>query len=539
MIKQKCRVCSILLLLLWSTFVSASQGSLELVVSGLHEGNSRIISNGDVLFSGDSFHVEVSSNLDQNIYVFLMDSSGELTFLNNTNIEYSSDSHIELPGVNHWYRLDDYVGLETVVAIGSEEEQSLQYLRERLNAEDYSSLETQGITVVMSRITHLSRNFIRHSAEILKTSGKKASSLKVDDLDSMLLDANEYFSNGLVAPQVVNKIITGSQKFSDESQYVTRGIKEIHLFKKVAPSVVLVVTEDGGLGSGFLISDDGLVLTNWHVTKGFKKVSVAFMTLTAQLKKSDLIHAKVIKQDEVSDLALLKLESTPKDIQPLKINSSGVIEVGQDVHAIGHPKGEYWSYTNGIVSGLRPNYIWNKDHHAKLIIQTQTPINTGNSGGPLFNDDGVIVGVNSFIYPDAEGINYAVSSEDINDFLNSKANTVLRSLTREEKFSELLNLTVLHIEEMDVNKDGNDELIIHVDQNKNSKVDHFIVFNGKNIIRIIIDKDEDKKWDEMIFDSDLNGKLDTHLYDLNGDGKEEMIGFDDNEDGKVDRWIKA
>ncbi len=539
MIKQKCRVCSILLLLLWSTFVSASQGSLELVVSGLHEGNSRIISNGDVLFSGDSFHVEVSSNLDQNIYVFLMDSSGELTFLNNTNIEHSSDSHIELPGVNHWYRLDDYVGLETVVAIGSEEEQSLQYLRERLNAEDYSSLETQGITVVMSRITHLSRSFIRHSAEILKTSGKKASSLKVDDLDSMLLDANEYFSNGLVAPQVVNKIITGSQKFSDESQYVTRGIKEIHLFKKVAPSVVLIVTEDGGLGSGFLISDDGLVLTNWHVTKGFKKVSVAFMTLRAQLKKSDLIHAKVIKQDEVSDLALLKLESTPKDIQPLKINSSGVIEVGQDVHAIGHPKGEYWSYTNGIVSGLRPNYIWNKNHHAKLIIQTQTPINTGNSGGPLFNDDGVIVGVNSFIYPDAEGINYAVSSEDINDFLNSKANTVLRNLTREEKFSELLNLTVLHIEEMDVNKDGNDELIIHVDQNKNNKVDHFIVFNGKNIIRIIIDKDEDKKWDEMIFDSDLNGKLDTHLYDLNGDGKEEMIGFDDNEDGKVDRWIKA
>ncbi len=391
----------------------------------------------------------------------------------------------------------------------------------------------------MSRITHLSRSFIRHSAEILKTSGKKASSLKVDDLDSMLLDANEYFSNGLLAPQVVNKIITGSQKFSDESQYVTRGIKEIHLFKKVAPSVVLIVTEDGGLGSGFLISDDGLVLTNWHVTKGFKKVSVAFMTLRAQLKKSDLIHAKVIKQDEVSDLALLKLESTPKDIQPLKINSSGVIEVGQDVHAIGHPKGEYWSYTNGIVSGLRPNYIWNKNHHAKLIIQTQTPINTGNSGGPLFNDDGVIVGVNSFIYPDAEGINYAVSSEDINDFLNSKANTVLRNLTREEKFSELLNLTVLHIEEMDVNKDGNDELIIHVDQNKNNKVDHFIVFNGKNIIRIIIDKDEDKKWDEMIFDSDLNGKLDTHLYDLNGDGKEEMIGFDDNEDGKVDRWIKA
>ncbi len=539
MIKQKCRVCSILLLLLWSTFVSASQGSLELVVSGLHEGNSRIISNGDVLFSGDSFHVEVSSSSDQNIYVFLIDSSEKLTFLNNTNIKYSSDSNIKLPGVNKWYRLDDYVGTETIVAIGSEEEQSLQYLRERLNAEDYSSLETQGITVVMSRITHLSRSFIRHSAEILKTSGKKASSLKVDDLDSMLLDANEYFSNGLLAPQVVNKIITGSQKFSDESQYVTRGIKEIHLFKKVAPSVVLIVTEDGGLGSGFLISDDGLVLTNWHVTKGFKKVSVAFMTLTAQLKKSDLIHAKVIKQDEVSDLALLKLESTPKDIQPLKINSSGVIEVGQDVHAIGHPKGEYWSYTNGIVSGLRPNYIWNKNHHAKLIIQTQTPINTGNSGGPLFNDDGVIVGVNSFIYPDAEGINYAVSSEDINDFLNSKANTVLRSLTREEKFSELLNLTVLHIEEMDVNKDGNDELIIHVDQNKNSKVDHFIVFNGKNIIRIIIDKDEDKKWDEMIFDSDLNGKLDTHLYDLNGDGKEEMIGFDDNEDGKVDRWIKA
>jgi S1-C subfamily serine protease len=83
---------------------------------------------------------------------------------------------------------------------------------------------------------------------------------------------------------------------------------------------------------------------------------------------------------------------------PLEISSED-IEVGADVRAIGHPKGEEWTYTKGIVSSVRPDYEWSGEpgeSHRATVIQTQTPINPGNSGGPLLSDEGKIVGVNSF-----------------------------------------------------------------------------------------------------------------------------------------------
>src|SRR5262249_62247933 len=119
---------------------------------------------------------------------------------------------------------------------------------------------------------------------------------------------------------------------------------------------------------------------------------------------------------------LLQPRSLPaRLIKPIKVAPGDNLEVGADVHAIGHPTGETWTYTTGIVSQIRPDYEWsggpNDVKHRATVIQTQTPINPGNSGGPLLEDSGMLVGVNSFWQPKAQGINFSVSAKDVRAFL--------------------------------------------------------------------------------------------------------------------------
>ena len=117
-----------------------------------------------------------------------------------------------------------------------------------------------------------------------------------------------------------------------------------------------------------------------------------------EIEKSDVMVAEVIGYDATRDLAILKLNGkVPDDVNELKI-STKLPDVGSDVHAIGHPGSLSWTYTKGYVSQVRKNYQWNYEEtlHQASIIQTQTPISLGNSGGPLISSDGELLGVNSF-----------------------------------------------------------------------------------------------------------------------------------------------
>ncbi len=141
------------------------------------------------------------------------------------------------------------------------------------------------------------------------------------------------------------------------------------------------------LGSGFIISKDGFVLTNAHVVKGADEIIV-------RLSDRRELEAKVVGLDERSDIALIKIE-TPQDLPVVRIGKSTDLRVGEWVLAIGSPFGFDHSVTAGIVSAKgrslpRENYV--------PFIQTDVAINPGNSGGPLFNLKGEVVGINSQIY---------------------------------------------------------------------------------------------------------------------------------------------
>lgn len=148
------------------------------------------------------------------------------------------------------------------------------------------------------------------------------------------------------------------------------------------------------MGSGFVISDGGYVLTNHHVIDGADKIEVLF-------SDRQEYRAEVIGSDRRSDLALLKIDA--EDLPTLEFANEDELRVGEWVLAIGSPFGLDYSVSAGIVSAIGRSIPTEKGENYVPFIQTDVAINPGNSGGPLFNLDGEVVGINSQIYSRSGG----------------------------------------------------------------------------------------------------------------------------------------
>ncbi len=146
-----------------------------------------------------------------------------------------------------------------------------------------------------------------------------------------------------------------------------------------------------GLGTGFIISRDGYICTNHHVVQNVDAVTITVSSKTYE--------AQIIGSDAVTDIALLKIKSKEK-FKPVHFGNSDNVKVGDIVVAIGNPFGLDKTYTSGIVSATGRNQL---DPNGNVHIQTDTAINQGNSGGPLINIDGEVIGVNRAIYSSTGG----------------------------------------------------------------------------------------------------------------------------------------
>ncbi len=165
-----------------------------------------------------------------------------------------------------------------------------------------------------------------------------------------------------------------------------------------------------GLGSGFIISKDGYILTNEHVISGADEIKV-YLT-----SSKDPYTAKVVGSDNELDLAVLKIDAGT-DLPILKLGNSNDIKVGNWVIAIGNPYGLDHTVTVGVISAKgRPVTIGENNY--KDLIQTDASINPGNSGGPLLNLAGEVIGINTAINADAQGIGFAISSSTVSQVLD-------------------------------------------------------------------------------------------------------------------------
>jgi S1-C subfamily serine protease len=164
------------------------------------------------------------------------------------------------------------------------------------------------------------------------------------------------------------------------------------LYEKIGPSVVFIATRDA-FGSGFFVDKQGLILTNAHVVTGQNTVRVV-------LADGRSMDGEVVERarDDI-DLALVHV---PVTSVPLQMADRGELRVGAWVASVGHGRGGIWSFNSGMISNIYP------DGTGRPVFQTQIPLNPGNSGGPVVDRSGRVVGVVTAALKDSQNINFAI-----------------------------------------------------------------------------------------------------------------------------------
>ncbi len=190
----------------------------------------------------------------------------------------------------------------------------------------------------------------------------------------------------------------------------------IEIFEQTEESVVQVNvrTTDGrnnpgNMGSGFVYSEDGYIITNNHVVDDAGIVNITFLD-------GESYTAKIIGTDPDLDLAVLKVEMESRYIQPIPIGDSSQLKVGEQITAIGNPFGLSGSMTSGIISQMGRLLPQDSGYSIPDVIQTDAAINPGNSGGPLLNMKGEVVGINTAIQSatgEFTGVGFAVPSNTV------------------------------------------------------------------------------------------------------------------------------
>lgn len=193
------------------------------------------------------------------------------------------------------------------------------------------------------------------------------------------------------------------------------------VYQQDSPGVVSIkaVTSEGAdSGTGIVLNEQGLILTNDHVIAG-----ATSLTVSPGGSSSDTRTATVVGEEANQDLALIRMDPSGLNLKPLKLVSSSSVQVGDSVYAIGNPYGLNETLTRGIVSALGRDISAPDGSKITGAIQTDAALNPGNSGGPLLNSQGEVIGVNSQIASDAAsvagsqpgstGVGFAISSNTV------------------------------------------------------------------------------------------------------------------------------
>src|ERR1700746_2327091 len=211
--------------------------------------------------------------------------------------------------------------------------------------------------------------------------------------------------------------LTSAKSDSERSDKLTEEESiNVRIYRQASPAVANMLTKATeydffmdpvpveGAGSGFVIDPKGYILTNFHVVQGAQSIEVVLGDQTRHA-------AKFIGADQRNDVALIKIEPGAKPLAVLALGDSAALQVGQKVLAIGNPFGFQSTLTTGVVSALGRTVQTGQNTLIDEAIQTDAAINRGNSGGPLINTHGEVIGINSAIYTPSgttAGIGFAI-----------------------------------------------------------------------------------------------------------------------------------
>ncbi|MCR5826571.1 MAG: trypsin-like peptidase domain-containing protein [Oscillospiraceae bacterium] len=210
------------------------------------------------------------------------------------------------------------------------------------------------------------------------------------------------------APEVQTVAVSGTKQMSYTELYKANIDSVVSINTTITTNVFNQTVENASAGSGFIITKDGYILTNYHVIDGASTVKVT-------LYNGETYDATVVGGDEDYDIAVVKIEA--QDLQAVTFGDSAQLSVGEDIAVIGNPLGELtFSMSEGIVSSV--DRAINVDGTPFNMIQVSAAVNPGNSGGPLFNTYGEVVGIvsakySSYANTSVEGLGFAIPINDV------------------------------------------------------------------------------------------------------------------------------
>jgi len=242
----------------------------------------------------------------------------------------------------------------------------------------------------------------------------------------------------------------------------------------------------------------------------------------------------------------------PSQLTELKLDETKQA-VGNDVHLIGHPMSLVWTYSHGVVTALRTKFQFG-DEKVADVIQIDASISPGNSGGPLLDDTGNIIGVVTFsnVGKNAQNLNFAVTAREVKEFLAAGKN---EDTSVSETLNKMLGTRLVSVNDVmnyydaysvDQDKDGKRDYISLVDKKTKKEAYRFAkeadleIEQGKKqkVNMLVCDIDKDEIWDVLFIDSDLNGRFELVLVDLNGDAEPDIVGIDPESKGYItEAWI--
>jgi len=208
---------------------------------------------------------------------------------------------------------------------------------------------------------------------------------------------------GAIAPRVANQPRYEEPAAEEpEAELTPEERVNIAVYEKSNRSVVNITTKAlkeallvfelpmEGSGSGSVLNRSGFILTNFHVIDGAQQIKVALHT-------GNSYDAEIIGKDPLNDIAVLKIEAPPEDLEPIELGDSSRLRVGQHIYAIGNPFGLERTLTRGIISSLNRSLPGRGGRTMRSIIQLDAALNRGNSGGPLLDSRGRLIGMNTAI----------------------------------------------------------------------------------------------------------------------------------------------
>ena len=485
----------------------AATAKIRVLIAGGSDGSMTQVESGDVVVSGAKFRVEITPAATGPISVSFKSAHGEKTVLHKA-ADAQAGKRIVLPKADDWYQLDQNAGTERII------------------------VEQKGQTT-----EHVMMHTARDAFQVAKAADLgplKEPEPLTRGIGNQSSPSDSFGADSSAPPPDFDKAL---EKLQPEKKGLTRSFGSENLYSKIAPGVVFVVAGKS-IGSGSIISNRGHIVTNWHVVRPKKRVGIIFKAEGVNVKMAAVYPAAVLRYDEVADLALVKVFHPPPNITVLRFGKLDDVKIGMRVHAIGHPSGESWTYTQGVVSQVHKAYRWitkSRIKHAATVIQTQTPISPGSSGGPLLSDNGMIVGVNTF-YSKRNRMGYSVSPVDVERFLAAK--TSRRSERVPPKHAgrkckpRLLGVT-------DKTPLGYRQgyRAYHYDTNCNGRADAIRVARsrGARATFLQLDKNEDGVADVRVY---YRYKNRYNLWIYYKHGRAYMVGYDYDFDGKIDRYQK-